>query len=58
MGHYIPRERKEVALQMSMLGVRDRTIRRYTGISERSMWYLRKTFCEIGEVVQTPLCAG
>jgi len=29
MGRY-----KEVALQMSVLGVRDRTIRRYTGISE------------------------
>ena len=58
MGHHIPRERKEVALQMSVLGLQDRTIRRYTGVSERSMRYLRKTFRETGEVVRVPLCTG
>jgi hypothetical protein len=52
------RERKEVALQMFLLNVKDRTIRRYIGISERSMRYIRKTFRETGEVVRTPACAG
>ena len=50
-----PRERKEVALQMSSLNVKDRLIHHHTGISERSMW---KTFRETGEVVRTPVCAG
>ena len=58
MGRYIPRERKEVALQMSVLGVRDRTIHRYTGISEQSMRYLRKTFREHRRWVNHAACCG
>jgi hypothetical protein len=60
MGRHIPRERKEVALQMSaLLDVKDRIIGRYTGISERSMRCIRKIFWETpGEVVRTPVCAG
>jgi len=58
MRRHIPKERKEVALEMSLLNVKDRTIRRYTGISERSMRYLRKTFRETGEVTRTPVCGG
>ncbi|KAG1882070.1 hypothetical protein F4604DRAFT_1577577 [Suillus subluteus] len=58
MGRYISKERKQVALQMSLLNVKDPTIRRYTGISERSLRYLRKAYRETGEVVRTPVCAG
>ncbi|KAG1843223.1 hypothetical protein C8R48DRAFT_550406, partial [Suillus tomentosus] len=58
MGRYISNERKQVALQMSLLNVKDPTIRRYTGISERSLRYLRKVYRETGEVVRTPVCAG
>ncbi|OAX39935.1 hypothetical protein K503DRAFT_39942 [Rhizopogon vinicolor AM-OR11-026] len=58
MGCHIRKERKQVALQMSLLNVKDRTIHRYTGISERSMRYIRKTFRETGEIVRTPVCAG
>ena len=38
--------------------VDDNGIRRFTGISERSMRRLRKTYNETGEVVQTPVCPG
>jgi hypothetical protein len=58
MGRHIPRERKEVALQMSQLNVKDTMIRRYTGISERSMRHIQKTYLETSEVVRTPVCAG
>jgi hypothetical protein len=59
MGRHIPRERKEVALQMSLLDVKDRIIGRHTGISERPMRCIRKTFWETpGEVVRTPVGAG
>jgi len=44
-----PVQLKEVALQMSLLNVKDRLIRHYTGISERSMLYMRKTFRETGD---------
>lgn len=58
MGRHISKERKQIALQMSVLGIRDPMICRYTGISERSLRYIRKTFRETGEVVRTPVCAG
>ncbi|OAX30911.1 hypothetical protein K503DRAFT_667529, partial [Rhizopogon vinicolor AM-OR11-026] len=51
-------ERKWLYRSESLLNVKDRTISRYTGISERSMRYIRKTFRETGEVVRTPICAG
>ncbi|KAG1888518.1 hypothetical protein F4604DRAFT_1674203 [Suillus subluteus] len=52
MGRYISKERKQVALQMSLLNVKDPTIRHYTGISELM------AYRETGEVVRTPVCAG
>ncbi|KAG2747363.1 hypothetical protein P692DRAFT_201693419, partial [Suillus brevipes Sb2] len=58
MGRHISKERKQIALQMSLLNIRDPTIRRYTGISERSLRYIRKTYRETGEVVRTPVCTG
>ncbi|KAG2034200.1 hypothetical protein BDR03DRAFT_870546 [Suillus americanus] len=58
MGRYISKERKQIALQMSLLNIKDPAIYRYTGISERSMRYLRKTYRETGEVVRTPICTG
>jgi hypothetical protein len=58
MGQHISKERKQIALQMSLLNIQDPMIRRYTGISECSLCYMRKTFWETGEVVRTPVCAG
>ncbi|KAG1777589.1 hypothetical protein EV702DRAFT_946255, partial [Suillus placidus] len=55
---YISWERKQIALHMSLLNIGDSMIRRYTGISERSLRYMRKTFQETGEVMRTPVCAG
>ncbi|KAG2365558.1 hypothetical protein BDR07DRAFT_1215820, partial [Suillus spraguei] len=55
---HVSKERKQVALQMSLLNVKDPTIRRYTGISEWSLRYLWKVYRESGEVVRTPVCAG
>ncbi|KAG2031835.1 hypothetical protein BDR03DRAFT_841967, partial [Suillus americanus] len=55
---YISKERKQIALQMSLLNIKDPAIYRYTGISERSIRYLRKTYRETGEVVRTPICTG
>ncbi|KAG2071234.1 hypothetical protein BDR04DRAFT_1098623 [Suillus decipiens] len=43
---------------MSLLNVKDPTVRRYTRISERSLRYLWKTHLETGEVVRTLVCAG
>ena len=43
---------------MSQKNVSDKKIRRYTGISERSLRYLRKTYRETGEVVRVPVCPG
>ena len=51
MRRHIPKEHKEMALRMSQKNVSDKKIRRYTGISERSLRYLRKTYRETGEVV-------
>ncbi|KAG1796096.1 hypothetical protein EV424DRAFT_1334281 [Suillus variegatus] len=58
MGRHISKERKQIALQMSVLGIQDPIIRRYTGISERSLRYIQKTFRETGKVMRTPVCAG
>jgi hypothetical protein len=58
MGRHISKERKQIALQMSLLNIQDPMICRYTGISERSLRYMRKTFRETGEVVRTLVCAG
>jgi len=55
---HIPQAHKEIALRMSRQGVRDKKIRRYIGISERAMRYLRKTYRDTGEVVRTPVCPG
>ncbi|KAG2363955.1 hypothetical protein BDR07DRAFT_1402898 [Suillus spraguei] len=41
-----------------MRNVKDPTIRRYTGTSERSLRYFRKTYRETGEVIRIPVCAG
>ncbi|KAG2029641.1 hypothetical protein BDR03DRAFT_880300 [Suillus americanus] len=38
--------------------MKDPTIYRYTGISERSMQYLWKTYRETDEVVRTLVCTG
>jgi hypothetical protein len=38
--------------------VDDDHIRRYTGISQRAMRRLRKTYHETGEVVRVPVCPG
>ncbi|KAG2369640.1 hypothetical protein BDR07DRAFT_1388022 [Suillus spraguei] len=43
---------------MSLLNVKDPTICRYTGTSERSLRYFRKAYRETGEVMRTPVCAG
>ncbi|OAX35828.1 hypothetical protein K503DRAFT_696264, partial [Rhizopogon vinicolor AM-OR11-026] len=56
--HNPKNERKWLYYRCSLLNVKDRTIRRYTGISERSMRYIWRTFREAGEVVRTPVCAG
>ena len=59
MRRHIPKECKEIAICMSLSGgVSDKLIRRYTGISQRVMKRLRKTFRETGEVVQTLLDVG
>ena len=56
---HIPKEYKEIAFYMSLQeDVDDNGIRRFTGISERSMRHLRKTYNETGEVVRTPVCPG
>jgi transposase len=55
---HIPREQKELVLGMSQRNMHDREIRYLTGISERSMRYLRKTYRETGEVVRVPEVSG
>ncbi|KIL67439.1 hypothetical protein M378DRAFT_42894, partial [Amanita muscaria Koide BX008] len=59
MRRHIPKEYKEIVIHMSLNeGVSDRFICRYTGISQRAMKRLRKTYRETGEVVRMPLDAG
>jgi transposase len=47
---HISDELKEMALSMSLQGLSDSDIREYTGISERSLKRIRKTYRAIGEV--------
>lgn len=59
MRRHIPKEYKEIALHLSLHNnVQDKDIRRYTGISERAMKRLRKTYRETGEVTRSPVCPG
>ena len=59
MRRHITQELKDIALHMSLNEkVSDRNIRRYTGISERAMKRLRKTFRETGETVRKPAFPG
>jgi hypothetical protein len=59
MRRHISKEYKELALHMSLQEhVDDEDIRRFTGISERAMRRLRKTFHETGEVSRMPACSG
>jgi hypothetical protein len=56
MRRHIHKEGKEIALHMSLNeGVTDRDIRRFTGISQRAMKRLRKTYRKTGEVVNIPV---
>jgi hypothetical protein len=56
---HIPKEYKEIVIHMSLNGgVSDKLIHRYTGISQWAMKRLRKTYREMGEVVQMPLDVG
>ena len=58
MRRHILKEHKEMALQMSQENVSDKKICHYTGISERSLLYLQKTYRDTGEVVRVPVCPG
>ena len=59
MRRHISRECKDIALHMSLNEkLSDKTIRRLTGISERAMKRLRRTFCETGELVRNPEFPG
>ena len=59
MRRHFTKERKEIGLHMSLEeDIRDKHIRRLTGISERSMQRIRKNDREIGEVVRIPVCQG
>ena len=58
VGHYISNEVKEMALSMSLQGLRDSEIHEYTGISVRSLKRLRKTHRQIGEVSKKPAIPG
>jgi hypothetical protein len=59
MRQHIHKEQKEITLHMSLNeGVTDRDICRFTGISQRAMKWIRKTYCETGEVVNIPVTDG
>ena len=59
MRRHISRECKDIALHMSLNEkLSDKTIRRLTGISERAMKRLRRTFRETGELVRNPEFPG
>ncbi|TFK57962.1 hypothetical protein BDN72DRAFT_750054, partial [Pluteus cervinus] len=58
MRRHIPKEHKEIALRMSFLGLSDKMIQRYTGISERSMKRLCQTFRVTGVVERRPIDCG
>lgn len=59
MRRHIPKEYKEIAIHMSLNeGVSDKLIHCHTGISQRAMKPLWKTYRETGEVVRTPVDVG
>src|SRR6266702_5782801 len=55
---FISREIKEKALELSLRGVADATIRDCLGISQCTLRRLRQKYRQTGEVVQVPLCPG
>jgi transposase len=58
VGRYISDELKEMALSMSLQGLRDLDIHEYTGISVRSLKRLRRTHRQTGEVSRKPIAPG
>ena len=55
VGRRISNELKEMALSMSLQGLRDSEIQEFTGISVRSLKCLRSTYRQNGEVAREPL---
>ena len=55
---HISDDLKEMVLSMSLQGLSDSDIRKYTGISERSLKRLRSTYCAVGAVSRKPLDTG
>jgi transposase len=58
VGRNISDELKEMALSMSLQGLRDSDIHEYTGISVRSLKRLRSTHRQTGEVSRKPVVPG
>jgi transposase len=52
---HIPNETKELALSMSLQGMPDVEIRKLTGISERSVKRLRRTYRNTGATSSKPV---
>ena len=52
---HISSDLKEMALSMSLQGLRDSDVREFTGISVRSLTRLRSTFRRTGDVLPPPL---
>ena len=55
---HITNESKELALSMSLQGICDMEIRNLTGISERSVKRLRRTYRNSGAVSCKPVASG
>jgi hypothetical protein len=55
VGRHISDELKEMALSMSLQGLRDFEVHEFTGISVQSVRRLRSTHCQIGEVSRKPI---
>ncbi|KAH9061331.1 hypothetical protein EDB87DRAFT_1560502 [Lactarius vividus] len=55
---FISQEIKEKAVELSLRGVADATIRECLGISQCTLRRLRQKFRQTGEVVQVPVCSG
>lgn len=58
VGRHISDELKEMALSMSLQGLRDSEIQNLTGIGVRCIKRVRKTFRETGEVSRKPIAPG
>ena len=58
VGRYISDELKQMALSMSLQGVPDSDVHKYTGISVRSIKRLRSTHRRTGEVSNKPIAPG